>query len=165
LFYIAPGVGFFVGSIVGGQLSDRTVKKYIIKRDGVRLPKDRLNSGLFGCFIVLPVSMLLYAWCLQEKVGGLALPIVAAFWIGVGLMGTFNALNTYTAEVSPPEKAEVICSKYIVQYVFAATSTAVVVPLIDAIGVGWSFTIFVALNILGGFMVLYIARFGPKTWM
>lgn len=102
LFYIAPGVGFFVGSVVGGRLSDRTVKKYIAKRDGVRLPEDRLNSGLIGMFVVLPISMLLYAWGLEKGVGGLALPIVAAFWIGVGLMGSFNSLNTYTAGEQVP---------------------------------------------------------------
>jgi MFS family permease len=164
LIYIAPGIGFFVGSVVGGRLSDRTVKKYIVKRNGVRIPKDRLNSGLFGLFVVLPISMLLYGWSLEKQVGGLALPIVAAFWVGLGLMGTFNALNTYTAEVSPAEKAEVIATKYIVQYAFAATSTAVVVPLIDAIGVGWCFTIFVALDMLGGVMVLVITRLGPSSW-
>lgn len=141
LVYIAPGVGFFVGSVMGGRFSDRTVKRYMAKREGVRLPKDRLNSGLSGLFAVLPISMLLYGWSLQEEFGGLALPIVAGFWVGVGLMGTFNALNTYTAEVSPPEKAEVICSKYIVQYIFGAACTAAVVPLIDAIGVGWAFTL------------------------
>lgn len=101
-------MGFFVGSIVGGRLSDRTVKKYIAKRDGERIPKDRLNSGLTGLFIVLPISMLLYAWSLEKGFGGLALPIVAAFWIGVGTMGTFNALNTYTAGKHPkaPRKEE-----------------------------------------------------------
>lgn len=165
LVYIAPGVGFFVGSVVGGRFSDRTVKRYMAKREGVRLPKDRLNSGLSGLFVVLPISMLLYGWSLDKEFGGLALPIVAGFWVGVGLMGTFNALNTYTAEVSPPEKAEVICSKYIVQYIFGAACTAAVVPLIDAIGVGWAFTLFVALDILGGVLVLFVARLGPKTWV
>ncbi|KAK6086216.1 Dityrosine transporter 1-like protein 3 [Seiridium cupressi] len=165
LVYIAPGMGFFMGSVVGGRLSDRTVKRYIVKREGIRLPKDRLNSGLAGLFIVLPISMLLYGWSLQKEFGGLALPIVAGFWVGAGLMGTFNALNTYTAEVSPAEKAEVICSKYIVQYIFGAACTAAVVPLIDAIGVGWAFTLFVALDILGGVLVLFVARLGPKTWV
>lgn len=50
--------------------------------------------------MILPISLLLFGWGLQESIGGLALPIVAAFWAGVGLMGTFNALNTYTAGIS-----------------------------------------------------------------
>lgn len=97
LFYLAPGLGFIMGAILGGRLSDYTVKRYIRKRDGVRLPKDRLNSSLVYILGVLPVSMLLYGWALEKKLGGLALPIVMAFWIGTGLMGAWNALNTYSA--------------------------------------------------------------------
>lgn len=97
LFYIAPGTGFLIGSILGGKLSDRTVRKYIVKRNGVRLPQDRLNSGLMSLFLVLPIAALLYGWTLQAEVGGLALPIITAFTGGMGLMGGFNGLNTYTA--------------------------------------------------------------------
>ena len=94
---MAPGAGFLIGSILGGKLSDQTVQKYIIKRNGVRMPQDRLNSGLFPLFLVLPISALLYGWMLQEEVGGLAVPVVTAFASGMGLMGSFNGLNTYTA--------------------------------------------------------------------
>jgi hypothetical protein len=48
-------------------------------------------------FLVLPGATLVYAWSLQEEKGGMALPIVAAFVAGVGLMGSFNGLNTYAA--------------------------------------------------------------------
>ena len=41
----------------------------------------------------------------------------------------------------PHIRSEVISGKYVVQYIFAAGATAAVEPLIDAIGVGWTFTI------------------------
>lgn len=97
LFYIAPGAGFLLGSIIGGHFSDRTVKKYISKRNGVRLAQDRLNNGLFGLFAVVPGSALIYAWTLQEEKGGLVVPVISAFVAGFGLMGCFNGLNTYAA--------------------------------------------------------------------
>lgn len=222
LFYIAPGVGFICGSIVGGQLSDRTVKRYIVKRDGVRIPKDRLNSGLVGLLFILPASMLIFGWTLQKGVGGLALLIVSAFWIGVGLVSnspkhyafitiqgsnesfhrwapstpstrtqlvsgfmsllashlSFSA-DWYLKEVSPTHRSEVIGAKYIMQYLFSAASTAAVIPLIHAIGVGAVFTIcmlssstarllhsrskltwlVVVLDILGGIFVIFIVRY------
>ncbi|KAL5043904.1 hypothetical protein BDW71DRAFT_199470 [Aspergillus fruticulosus] len=163
LFYLAPGTGFIVGSLVGGRLSDHTVKRYIRKRDGLRLPKDRLNSGTVYFFAVLPASMVLYGWCLQKQFGGLALPIILAFLIGAGLMGAWNGLNTYSAEIIPSQRAEAVCSKYILQYIFGATATAAVVPLIDAIGIGWSFTIFAFLKLIGGGLLLVITRFAPDT--
>ncbi|KAJ4251522.1 hypothetical protein NW762_011509 [Fusarium torreyae] len=163
LFYIALGMGFIVGSVLGGRMSDHAVKRYLTKRDGTRLPKDRLNSGLVYLLAVLPISLLLYGWSLEKKIGGLALPIVMAFWIGVGLMGAWNGLNTYTAEVFPAERSEVVCSKYVLQYAFGATISATIVPLLNATGVGWTFTICTFLKIFGGAIVIFIARIVPNT--
>lgn len=86
-----------IGSVVGGKLSDRAVKKWIVKRNGIRLPQDRLNSGLVTLIVVLPASTLIYAWTLQQGVGGMPVPVISAFAAGVGLLGTFNGLNTYSA--------------------------------------------------------------------
>jgi MFS family permease len=90
-------MGFLIGSVLGGKLSDRAVKRWIVKRDGVRLPQDRLNSGLITLVFVLPAATLIYAWTLEEGVGGMPVPIISAFFAGVGLLGTFNGLNTYSA--------------------------------------------------------------------
>lgn len=82
---------------MGGKLSDRAVRNWIVKRNGVRLPQDRLNSGLVTLFLVLPIGTLIYAWTLEEGVGGMPVPIIAAFFAAVGLLGSFNGLNTYSA--------------------------------------------------------------------
>jgi hypothetical protein len=44
-------------------------------------------------------------------------------------------------EVMPHIRSEVVSGKYVVQYIFAAAATAAVEPLINSIGVGWTFTI------------------------
>ncbi|KAJ5653679.1 MFS transporter [Penicillium lividum] len=176
LFYLSPGIGFLIGSVMGGKLSDRAVKNWIVKRGGVRLPQDRLNSGLITLFLVLPIATLIYAWTLEEGVGGMPVPIIAAFFAAVGLLGSFNGLNTYSAgkfhsavstllpknrlEVMPSIRSEVISGKYVVQYIFAAGATAAVDPLINAIGVGWTFTICVFFAIIGGVNVWIITKWG-----
>ncbi|KAL3467399.1 major facilitator superfamily domain-containing protein [Aspergillus heterothallicus] len=159
LFYLAPGSGFLIGSVLGGRLADMTVRRYI-KTRGFRLPQDRLNSGLFMLFLVLPGATLVYAWSLDQRVGGMALPIVAGFVAGVGLMGSFNGLNTYAAEALPSRRSEVISGKYIIQYIFSAGASALVVPIIDAIGVGWTFTISAFMTLIGAVLVVLIARWG-----
>lgn len=50
---------------------------------------------------MLPAATLIYGWTLEKKVGGMAVPVISAFWGGAGLMGSFNALNTYTAGKFP----------------------------------------------------------------
>lgn len=97
---------------MGGELSDRAVKKWIVKRNGVRLPQDRLNSGLAALFAVLPASTLIYGWTLRERVGGMPVPIISAFFAGVGLLGSFNGLNTYSAGSSDVRLIVQIMIKY-----------------------------------------------------
>nr|AAD34564.1 unknown [Aspergillus terreus] len=160
LFYLAPGAGFLIGSLVGGKLSDRTVRRYIVKR-GFRLPQDRLHSGLITLFAVLPAGTLIYGWTLQEDKGGMVVPIIAAFFAGWGLMGSFNCLNTYVAvEALPRNRSAVIAGKYMIQYSFSAGSSALVVPVIDALGVGWTFTLCVVASTIAGLITAAIARWG-----
>ncbi|KAL4987645.1 major facilitator superfamily domain-containing protein [Aspergillus falconensis] len=148
LFYLAPGSGFLVSSLLGGRLSDIAVRRFIAQW-GFRLPQDRLNSGLI---------------MLSLEVGGLAVPIIAGFVGWVGLMGSFNGLNTYAAEALPSHRAE---GKYIIQYLFAAGASALVVPLIERIGVGWTFTVSAFFTLTGAVLVLTIARWGinMQLWM
>ncbi|CAH0059294.1 unnamed protein product [Clonostachys solani] len=162
LFYLAPGVGFLLGSIVGGNLSDRVVKRYIDKREGVRLAEDRLNSTPLWVLGVLPLGTFLYGWSIDKSIGGMGLPISAAFIQGFGLMASFSGLNTYAAgeqktlnpfliqlinlrynplESNPEYKTAVISGKYVVQYCFGAVGVGATVPLIDSIGAGWTFSI------------------------
>ncbi|KAI3582955.1 acyl transferase/acyl hydrolase/lysophospholipase [Fusarium oxysporum f. sp. albedinis] len=141
LFYLAPGAGFLVGSTVGGKISDVVVKRYMRKRNGQRIPEDRLNSSLVSVLIILPLGTLLYGWSVYHRLGGMALPIVSAFIQGFGLMASFSGLNTYAAEVRPAHRTAVITGKYVIQYSFGAMSVGGVVPMIDGIGVGWGFTV------------------------
>ncbi|KAG9555725.1 MFS general substrate transporter, partial [Aureobasidium melanogenum] len=160
LFYISPGAGFLLGAISGGRFSDMTMAKKIKERGGERVPQDRLNSGLFAFFLIIPASQLIYGWCLQYDVGGLALAIVAAFFTGFGLMAAFSSLNTYCAEAIPEQRTAVIASKYFIQYIFGASGNAAIVPLIDSIGIGLAATIGVILCICGGVLVWMLAKHG-----
>ncbi|KAF6804042.1 major facilitator superfamily transporter [Colletotrichum sojae] len=163
LFYLAPGAGFILGSTLGGRLSDHTVKRYIRKRNGLRLPQDRLNASLPAIFVILPAGTLIYGWSVQKELGGMALPIISSFVQGLGLMWSFSGLNTYSAEALPEHRTAVISGKYIVQYTFGAGAVGGVVPMIDAIGVGWAFTITGLGAILGGVMVFMISKFASKA--
>lgn len=97
LFYLSPGLGFALGTIGGGWWADLNVRKYIIKRGGVRIPEDRLHSGLVAFFLLLPGGTLVYGWCLDYVVGGLALAAIAIFFSCLGLMMAMSSLNTYSA--------------------------------------------------------------------
>ncbi|KAL1981014.1 hypothetical protein VTN96DRAFT_3238 [Rasamsonia emersonii] len=162
LFYLAPGAGFLIGTTVGGKWADITVRRNIIKRNGVRIAQDRLNSGTVAFFILVPIATVIYGWCLQFTLGGLAVPIISIFFSGVGLMVAFSSLNTYCTEVMPGKRTEVMAGKYFIQYAFSAAGSATALPLINAIGVGAACTMSSAFAIVGGILVLLTAKKGSS---
>lgn len=167
LFYLSPAAGFLAGTLIGGRFSDRTVRKWIVRRDGRRLPQDRLRSGFTSYFLVIPVTSLIYGWCVDQQAGGLAIPVVFAFFIAAGVLAAFAGLNTYCAEMMPHCRQEAIASKYVVQYCFSAMSAGVTIPLIDAVGVGLQCTISMIFAVLAGVCCLVTAVYGHRmqTWV
>ncbi|PSK37505.1 hypothetical protein B9Z65_2247 [Elsinoe australis] len=159
LFYLSPLAGFITGTLLGGAYSDRVVVKYVRLR-GRRAPQDRLRAGSWAFFAVIPVSSMVYGWCLQYDKGGLAVPIVAAFWWAAGLMAAFSGLNAYCVESFPDRRTEVVAGKYFVQYAFGAGATGGMVPLIDRIGVGMASTVGVGMVLVAGVMMSTTADHG-----
>ncbi|KAI1500757.1 major facilitator superfamily domain-containing protein [Biscogniauxia marginata] len=148
LFYLAPGCGYLLGTFFGGRYADHVVKKYIQKR-GTRVPEDRLHSALPFVGIVMPGCILVYGWCVEKDVGGIPLTVVCMFLQGFAQLFCFPSLNTYCLDVMPGRAAEVIAGNYAVRYLFACIGTAVVLPAIQAMGIGWFSTISVAFLVAG----------------
>lgn len=156
-------------------------------RGGERFPQDRLYSGRISFFAIIPVASMIYGWCLQYEFGGLALPIVAAFFVGFGLMAAFSSLNTYcggkscesqssdmqltpATEAIPEQRIKIIASKYFIQYIFGAAGNAAIVPLIDGVGVGIASTIgkatsHVSQSCLSQTLTVDRCYLGPCRWL
>ncbi|KAK1635840.1 putative MFS transporter [Colletotrichum phormii] len=136
LLYIAPGLGYVVGCQIGGRWADYTVSSWIRKR-GIRLSEDRLRSSLVFLGLMLPGSMVLYGWTLDKRFGGISLPIICMFLQGIAQLAAFPSLNAYILDVMQHQNGEASDSHYLMRYIFAGLATAVCLPLIEAIGVGW----------------------------
>ncbi len=63
----------------------------------MRLPQDRLNSGIYAFFVVIPVAYIIYGVVLEMQVGGLVVPVISITAASFGIMAAFNSLNTYCA--------------------------------------------------------------------
>lgn len=149
LFYIAPGCGYLLGTFFGGRWADHIVKKWIRKKNK-RVPEDRLRSCYAFVGGVIPACMLVYGWSVDKAVGGIPLPVAAMFVQGVAQLFCFPSLNTYCLDVmqSKGRSAEVVAGNYMIRYLFAAAGSALCLPAIEKIGVGWFSTI------SAGFMVV-----------
>ncbi|EXJ94382.1 hypothetical protein A1O1_02776 [Capronia coronata CBS 617.96] len=150
LFYIAPGCGYLAGSPFGGRWADHTVKKWIRRRDGRREPEDRLRSSCGFLGVLLPACVLLYGWSVQKQFGAIPLPAITLFLQGAVQWLCFPSLNTYALDVMQHHglSAEVVAGNYMIRYIFAAIGSAVCLPAIQAMGVGWFSTVSAALLVL-----------------
>ncbi|KAF3809689.1 MFS antiporter QDR3 [Colletotrichum gloeosporioides] len=163
LLYLVPGAGYLVGSQIGGRWADWTVNKWIQKR-GFRLPEDRLRSCLIFLAFMLPGSMVTYGWTLDKRICGIPLPVVCMFFQGVAQMGAFPSLNSYIFDViQHSQSGGSSAGHYLMRYLIAGLSTAVCLPLIETIGVGWSSTLSGGIQFVCAGLVYLTIRLG-ETW-
>lgn len=163
LFYLAPGCGYLLGTFIGGRWADYTVKRWIGKRNGVRVPEDRLRSAMPFMAILMPGCILVYGWSVDRAVGGIPLPVIALFIQGIGQLLCFPSLNTYCLDVMPGHGAEVTAANYFVRYLAGCLGTGVVLPAIEGIGVGWFSTISALFLFVSSLGVLATIKWG-KGW-
>ncbi|CRJ96273.1 hypothetical protein BN1708_002124 [Verticillium longisporum] len=159
LIYLAPGAGYLVGTTLGGRWSDHNVKSWMHRR-GFRLWEDRLRSTIFFMLGLLPGFTLLYGWSVQKGWGGIALPVICLFGQGVCQTTTFPSLNAYILDIMQDQSGKASASHYMMRYCFSALATATVVPMIDAIGVGWTVCISSAMVFFSGCLILVVIHFG-----
>lgn len=142
LFYLAPGAGYLLGTFFGGRYADHVVKKYIARSPShTRIPEDRLRSALPFVGGVIPACVLVYGWCVERDAGGIPVVVIMLFLQGVAQLFCFPSLNTYCLDVMQGRGSDVIAGNYFVRYLFACLGTAVVLPAVESIGVGWFSTI------------------------
>ncbi|KAF2810799.1 MFS general substrate transporter [Mytilinidion resinicola] len=159
LFYLAPGGGYLLGTFVGGRWADHITKKWVRVR-GRRVPEDRLRSCIVFLGGVIPACMLIYGWSLEKRAGGIPLPVIMMFVQGVAQLFCFPSLNTYCLDVMPGRSAEVVAGNYMIRYLFAALGTALCLPAIRGIGIGWNCTIAALFLIAAAAVVAAITKYG-----
>ncbi|GME86466.1 unnamed protein product [Ambrosiozyma monospora] len=163
VFYFAPGVGYILGSFVGGRYADYTVKKWMKKRNGAFVPEDRLKSGLIAQGFIQPVCMLIYGWCLRYKKGGKAVPIIAMFFCAFGQNIVFPSINAYCIDCSPELKGDASASNYFARFMIGSSiASGTCLVQIHHIGVGWFSTISALVLWFGFLCYLLVVIFGAK---
>lgn len=109
--------------------------------------------------------MLIYGWSVDQAVGGIALPVVFMFIQGVAQSFCFPSLNSYLLDVAQArgKSAEAVAGNFMVRYCFGAVGSAVVLPAVESIGVGWFSTVSAVLMVVGALGICIVIRLG-KSW-
>ncbi|CAB4473666.1 MFS general substrate transporter [Rhizophagus irregularis] len=161
LTFLAPGIGYLIGSVIGGRYSDYVLAKYESDHDGQSYPEVRLKSIWIGS-ILIPISYCAFGWLLQFKIN-LIFPIIAMFIGGTGSLFVFNSTITYLVDSYPEFSASAIALSDFIPCTLATAYIIMTVPIRNAIGIGWLFTILASINLLS-ISCIILVYFKGKNW-
>ncbi|KAF2671661.1 MFS general substrate transporter, partial [Microthyrium microscopicum] len=155
LLYLPFGIGSILGAYCSGIIMDHdykaTAKAHgmtIDKRAGDDLSKFPIEKARFKSiwyFISLTgVCTIGYGWALQSRTH-IAVPLTLQFIIGLTTALTFNICNTLLTDLHPKSPAAAQAANNIARASLAGAGLAFLQPMLDAVGIGWTFTFFGAL--------------------
>jgi multidrug resistance protein len=124
------------------------------------IERARLQVGLPLLALCISV-MLCWGWVMEKRVS-VAAPCVLLFLMGFGMIGFINTVNTLLIDLYPHKAGAAVAANNLTRCLLGAAASAVIVPMINAMGSGWAFFVFGALYVacLPALMLLY--KKGPK---
>ena len=150
LVYIPFGAGSLISAFSTGKAVDWNYRRHA-KRNGFPLVKNR-HQDLTNfpierarLEVALPllyvgnIGSIAYGWTLEYKTN-LAGPLIVLFFFGYGSMAAFQVMQILIVDIHPGNAASVTAANNLFRCLLGAGSTAVVVPMIDKMGVGWAYT-------------------------
>ncbi|CAG7916104.1 unnamed protein product [Penicillium olsonii] len=157
LCYISNCLGYAIGSVVGGKLSDAKLRHYQLAHGGDIRPAERIKTVWYGVGFV-PVGLLVYGWLVEKQVFWIA-PLVGAFLFGLGLMLVTSTVMPFLVDVKPGAGASVVADLNLVRNILAAIGTVLSPIAVSNIGFGWWMTILAIIcSLFVGLVVIVVWR-------
>ncbi|PYI31882.1 MFS general substrate transporter [Aspergillus indologenus CBS 114.80] len=157
LCYISNCLGYAIGSLVGGKLSDAQLCRSQAAHGGTIHPIARLRTVWYGVGFV-PVGLVVYGWLVERQVFWVA-PLVGAFLFGLGLMLVTSTVMPFLVDVRPGAGAAVVADLNLVRNLLAAVGTVVSPIAVESIKFGWWMTILAVLCTLAvGLLMVVVWR-------
>ncbi|KAJ8128967.1 hypothetical protein O1611_g4665 [Lasiodiplodia mahajangana] len=183
LTFIANGVGSIIGTLVTGRILDAEYRRVKVKHEASSpgheletgstespetqhddpdfpLEKARLRLLPFLAFLQC-ASIVAFGWTTQYRVH-IAVPIITTFFTGWTVVSIVSVVTTYLIDIFPEQKAASSASVNLARCLLAAGGTSIVTIIIDAVGVGWTFTIAIAAQVVAFAGVIIQWRYGGK---
>ncbi|KAF9043992.1 major facilitator superfamily domain-containing protein [Panaeolus papilionaceus] len=162
--FIPGGLGTMCGAPLIGRISDRTVIEWRKKRGGVWYPEDRLRAVIIPISIITPISVMLFGLANHYIDGtpGLITCLVLFFFNGVGVEMAWGPVAAYLVDVLHSRSAESLAATGALRSLFMAMGIAIVLPLINQIGIVATNAIVAAISWIGLCILLTMIRHGDK---
>ncbi|RCI01818.1 hypothetical protein CU098_005540 [Rhizopus stolonifer] len=166
LCYLGAGIGNICGTMVGGKLSDRLLLRSRRLRGGIPHSEDRLTANIWVAgFLCVPLGSLIFGWIVEYKL---------SFWgaivgFGIQCFGNVQVISTCTAylvDSVPGRSAAATAAANFVRMGLSCILTIVSTPMIQALGPGWTCTLFACLSWVGMGIIVILKIYGEpiRRW-
>ncbi|KAF9871973.1 hypothetical protein CkaCkLH20_10605 [Colletotrichum karsti] len=132
---IGIGVGFILGLLFVGAVSDPWSAYLTKKNDGVAKPEYRLPTLVVGAIFV-PIGLFWYGWSAENKAHWI-LPILGTAFAGIGIVMAYTTTATYLIDAYTVYAASVTAASALLRCLFGALLPLAGGAMFDALGVGW----------------------------
>ncbi|EKD12763.1 uncharacterized protein L3040_006915 [Drepanopeziza brunnea f. sp. 'multigermtubi'] len=163
LTFLGNGVGCIVGTLTTGKFLDvdyaRFQKSFAGDPDDFPLEKARLRTLYLWSGLQIS-SVFVFGWTLDQGVH-IAVPIICTFILGWSATSIIGVVSTFMVDIYPKKSASATAAVNLLRCLMGAGGTAAVLPVVNAIGSGWTFTTLVGILLLSlGLVVLQMGK-GP----
>lgn len=172
LMYLPVAVGSIGAACIVGPLINWNFRRHCAKLgvpcDGKRqqdlsqfpIERARLEVG-FPLLAVAGASIIGWGWAIQAQ-AHVAVPCVISVGLGIGIIGFNNTSNVLLVDMYPGRAGTATAANNLTRCLVGAGASAAIVPMIDAMGVGWAFTLAGGLLLLCLPAIVLIVSYGQK---
>ena len=172
LSFLPFGVGCACAAFTQGRLLDWNFRR-VARKEGFPIdlkrgndlrnfPIERARLQVAYPFIYLnSVVILIYGWILQIE-APLAAPLVLLFFIGFCSTGTFNVMSCFLVDLYPQSPSTATAANNLCRCLLGAGGTSAIIPMVNAMGRGWAFTLIAAIPFVLSPLMLLMQNKGPK---
>jgi hypothetical protein len=153
-----------VGSTVGIVLCNSTLDKIFVKlrdaNNGIALPEHRMPLVIASAILV-PVSTLIFGWTAQFH-GPVSILLFSVGFLGFSLIIGMVPLMAYVVDAFGLYSASALTAVLITRCLMGTFLPLTVVPLTDALGYGYGFSVLAAALLVVAPIPLAVMRYGSR---
>jgi predicted MFS family arabinose efflux permease len=164
LTFLGNGFGCIIGTLSTGKMLDydyRRLKKHYTGAS-VNFPLEKARFQTLWIWSSLQCAAVLgFGWTLDRGVH-ISAPIICTFVLGWSTTSIQSIITTFLVDVFPDRSASAVAALNLTRCLIGAGGTAAVVPIVDAIGIGWTFTLVTGVMVLSSALVVVQMRYGAR---
>ncbi|KAM0315048.1 hypothetical protein ACHAO8_004154 [Botrytis cinerea] len=123
------------------------------------IEKARLQVG-FPMILLASLSTITYGWIMDFRVN-IAGPCVILVVLGYTLIASTQAVSILIVDINPGAAGTATAAFNLVRCLLGAGSTALIVPMVDKMGLGWAYTFIALLYVVLSPMLFAVMKWGP----